>query len=205
MESIFDAIEQNLESMLGVPFVSSAVTLGLAFYAYKAAPELHSFVEELFLNVFFQIIVGFMVLFMSTGNVLLSFIVSAVFVYLLSNTKEGMIGGWGIHISHPSHHSSPSLPSAPYRPHLPSHPSLPSLPSLPSGPSLPSNPFPSPPSLEDLGNKAIKIIENTLKDAFKKFRDNGKNVVFTIVNSISYNVEKTKNNIEEKQKLIKPL
>ena len=200
MESIFDAIEQNLESMLGVPFVSSAVTLGLAFYAYKAAPELPSFVEELFLNVFFQIFVGFMVLYIETGNVLLSFIVSAVFVYLLSNTKEGMIGGWGIHISHPSHHSSPSLPSAPYHPHLPSlpsHPSLPSLPSLPSGPSLPS--------LEDLGNKAIKIIENTLKDAFKKFRDNGKNVVFTIVNSISYNVEKTKNNIEEKQKLIKPL
>jgi len=93
MDPIFGAIQQNLDSMLGVPFVSSAVTLGLAFYAYKAAPGLPSFVEELFLNVFFQVFIGFMVLFMTTRNVMLSLVVSAVFVYgmrMLTNVKEGM-------------------------------------------------------------------------------------------------------------------
>ena len=93
---ISNAVQQNLDSILGVPFMSSAVTLGLAFYAYKAAPELPSFVEELFLNVFFQVFIGFMVLFMTTQNVMLSFIVSAVFIYgmrMLSNVKEGMYGG----------------------------------------------------------------------------------------------------------------
>ena len=96
MDPIFGAVKQNLDSMLGVPFVSSAVTLGLAFYAYKAAPELPSFMEELFLNVFFQIFVGFMVLYMTTGNFMLSLVVSAVFIYgmkMLSNVKEGMFGG----------------------------------------------------------------------------------------------------------------
>ena len=93
---ISNAIQQNLDSALSIPFVSSAVTLGLAFYAYKAAPELPSFVEELFLNVFFQVFIGFMVLFMTTQNVMLSLVVSAVFVYgmrMLSNVKEGMFGG----------------------------------------------------------------------------------------------------------------
>ena len=98
MDPIFDAVKQNLDSMLGVPFVSSAVTLGLAFYAYKAGPELPSFMEELFLNVFFRVFIGFMVLYMITRNVLLSFIVSTVFIYgvgMLSNLKEGMIGPGG--------------------------------------------------------------------------------------------------------------
>ena len=101
MDPIFDAIQQNLNSALSIPFVSSAVTLGLAFYAYKAAPELPSFVEELFLNVFFQVFVGFMVLYMTTGNVMLSLVVSAVFIYgmkMLSNLKEGMFGGGDITI-----------------------------------------------------------------------------------------------------------
>jgi len=93
---ISNAIQQNLDSALSIPFVSSAVTLGLAFYAYKAAPELPSFVEELFLNVFFQIFIGFMVIFMATQNVMLSLVVSAVFVYgmrMLTNVKEGMSVG----------------------------------------------------------------------------------------------------------------
>src|SRR6056300_1477285 len=96
MDAVFGAVKQNLDSMLGVPFVSSAVTLGLAFYAYKAGPELPSFVEELFLNVFFQVFVGFMVLYMTTGNVMLSLVVSVVFIYgmkMLSGLKEGMFGG----------------------------------------------------------------------------------------------------------------
>ena len=96
MDAVFGAVKQNLDSMLGVPFVSSAVTLGLAFYAYKAAPELPSFMEELFLNVFFQIFVGFMVLYMTTGNFMLSLVVSVVFIYgmkMLSGLKEGMFGG----------------------------------------------------------------------------------------------------------------
>src|SRR6056300_882652 len=96
MDAVFGAVKQNLDSMLGVPFVSSAVTLGLAFYAYKAGPELPSFVEELFLNVFFQVFVGFMVLYMTTGNVMLSLVVSVVFIYgmkMLSGMKEGMFGG----------------------------------------------------------------------------------------------------------------
>ena len=95
MDPVFDAIQQNLNSALSVPFVSSAVTLGLAFYAYKAAPELPSFMEELFLNVFFQIFVGFLVLYMSTQNFMLSLVVSVVFIYgmkMLSGVKEGMTG-----------------------------------------------------------------------------------------------------------------
>ena len=91
-----NAVQQNLDSALSIPFVSSAVALGLAFYGYKAAPELPSFVEEMFLNVFFQIFVGFMVLYMTTQNVMLSLVVSAVFIYgmkMLSNVKEGMFGG----------------------------------------------------------------------------------------------------------------
>ena len=94
---ISNAIQQNLDSILGVPFMSSAVTLGLAFYAYKAAPELPSYVEELFLNVFFQVFIGFMVLYMATQNVMLSFIVSVVFIHgmkMLSKVKEGMFGGY---------------------------------------------------------------------------------------------------------------
>jgi hypothetical protein len=95
MDPIFGAIQQNLDSALSVPFVSSSVVLGLAFYAYKAAPELPSFMEEMFLNVFFQIFIGFLVLYMSTQNFMLSLVVSAVFVYgmkMLSNVKEGMFG-----------------------------------------------------------------------------------------------------------------
>ena len=96
MDPIFNAIQQNLNSALSIPFVSSAVTLGLAFYAYKAGPELPSFMEELFLNVFFQVFVGFMVLYMTTGNFMLSLVVSVVFIYgmkMLSGLKEGMFGG----------------------------------------------------------------------------------------------------------------
>lgn len=93
---ISNAVQQNLDSALSIPFVSSAVTLGLAFYAYKAAPELPSYVEQLFENVFFQVFIGFMVLFMTTQNVMLSFVVSVVFVYgmkMLSKVKEGMFDG----------------------------------------------------------------------------------------------------------------
>ena len=208
MESIFDGIQQNLESMLGIPFVTSAVTLGLVFYGHKAGPELPSFLEELFLNVFFQIFVGFMVLFMSTGNVILSFIVSAVFVYLVSNTKESMIGGFSV--SGAAHHASSSASSA-------AHSASSTLGSATGsfgssfgsfgGPGSfgPGSFGSSTPSLEDLGNEALKTVEKKLKEAFKKFRDDGKNAVSSNVNSISDNVEKTKNNIEEKQKSIKPL
>ena len=92
MDPIFGAIQQNLDSALSVPFVSSSVLLGLAFYAYKAAPELPSFLEEMFLNVFFQIFIGFMVLYTSTQNFMLSLVVSVVFIYgmkMLSGVKEG--------------------------------------------------------------------------------------------------------------------
>src|SRR6056300_1513414 len=99
MDPIFNAIQQNLNSALSIPFVSSAVTLGLAFYAYKAGPELPSFMEELFLNVFFRVFIGFMVLYMGTGNVLLSLVVSIVFIYgvgMLSGLKEGMLGDFKV-------------------------------------------------------------------------------------------------------------
>src|SRR6056300_1485651 len=99
MDPIFDAIQQNLNSALSIPFVSSAVTLGLAFYAYKAGPELPSFMEALFLNVFFRVFIGFMVLYMGTGNVLLSLVVSVVFIYgvgMLSGLKDGMFGGFKV-------------------------------------------------------------------------------------------------------------
>src|SRR5210317_1122858 len=105
MDPIFNAIQQNLNSALSIPFVSSAVTLGLAFYAYKAGPELPSFMEELFLNVFFRVFIGFMVLYMGTGNVLLSLVVSVVFIYgvgMLSGLKEGLTIGPGGPFSGPS-------------------------------------------------------------------------------------------------------
>ena len=88
MDPIFGAVQQNLDSLLSVPFVSSSVVLGLAFYGYKAGPELPSFVEELFENLFFKIFVGFMVLYMSTQNVMLSLVVSFVFLYGLDMLKE---------------------------------------------------------------------------------------------------------------------
>jgi hypothetical protein len=88
MDPILSAVQQNLDSALSVPFVSSSVVLGLAFYAYKAAPELPSFVEELFENLFFKIFVGFLVLYMSTGNFMLSIVVSGVFIYSLDMLKE---------------------------------------------------------------------------------------------------------------------
>ena len=88
MDPIFSAVQQNLDSALSVPFVSSSVVLGLAFYAYKAGPELPSFLEELFENLFFKIFVGFLVLYMSTGNFMLSLVVSVVFIYGLDMLKE---------------------------------------------------------------------------------------------------------------------
>ena len=91
-----DQINIALNQLLSNNFVSSAVTLGLSFYAYKAGPELPSFMEELFENVFFQIFVGFMVLYMNTQNVMLSLVVSVVFVYgmkMFAGIKEGMFGG----------------------------------------------------------------------------------------------------------------
>lgn len=96
METFEVIIKQNLDSLLRIPFINSAVTLGIGFYAYKAAPELPSFMEDLFNHVFFQIFVGFMMLYMSTQNVMLSFVVSIVFVYgacLLAKVKENMFGG----------------------------------------------------------------------------------------------------------------
>ena len=90
-----DQINIALNQLLSNNFVSSAVTLGLSFYAYKAGPELPSYVEELFENVFFQIFVGFMVLYMNTRNFMLSLVVSIVFVYgmkMFSGLKEGMEG-----------------------------------------------------------------------------------------------------------------
>jgi len=88
MDPVISAVQQNLDSLLSVPFVSSSVVLGLAFYGYKAGPELPSFVEELFENLFFKIFVGFMVLYMSTQNVMLSLVVSFIFVYGLGMLKE---------------------------------------------------------------------------------------------------------------------
>src|SRR6056300_654072 len=91
-----DQINIALNQLLSNNFISSAVTLGLSFYAYKAGPALPSFMEELFENVFFQIFVGFMVLYMNTQNVMLSLVVSVVFVYgmkMFAGIKEGMFGG----------------------------------------------------------------------------------------------------------------
>jgi hypothetical protein len=91
-----NAMSTTLNDLLSNNFISSSVLLGLSFYAYKAAPVLPSFMEELFLNVFFQIFVGFMVLYMGTGNFMLSLVVSVVFVYgmkMFSGLKEGMFGG----------------------------------------------------------------------------------------------------------------
>lgn len=96
METFDVIIQQNLDSLLRIPFINSAITLGIGFYAYKAAPELPSFMEDLFNHVFFQIFVGFMMLYMSTRNVMLSFVVSIVFVYgvyLFAKVKENMFGG----------------------------------------------------------------------------------------------------------------
>src|SRR6056300_1543596 len=91
-----DQINIALNQLLSNNFISSAVTLGLSFYAYKAGPALPSFMEELFENVFFQIFVGFMVLYMNTQNVMLSLVVSAMFVYgmkMFAGLKEKMFGG----------------------------------------------------------------------------------------------------------------
>ena len=91
-----DQINIALNQLLSNNLVSSAVTLGLSFYAYKASPALPSFMEELFENVFFQIFVGFMVLYMNTQNVMLSLVVSVVFIYgmkMFAGIKEGMFGG----------------------------------------------------------------------------------------------------------------
>lgn len=96
METLEVVIQKNLDSLLRIPFISSAITLGIGFYAYKAAPELPSFMEDLFNHIIFQIFVGFMMLYMSTRNVMLSFVVSIVFVYsacLLAKVKENMFGG----------------------------------------------------------------------------------------------------------------
>jgi hypothetical protein len=95
MDPILSTVQQNLDSALSVPFVSSSVVLGLAFYGYKAGPELPSFVEELFENLFFKIFVGFLVLYMSTGNFMLSLVVSGVFVYGLDMLKENFFNVLG--------------------------------------------------------------------------------------------------------------
>jgi hypothetical protein len=147
MDPIFDAVQRNLDSALSVPFVSSSVVLGLAFYAYKAAPELPSFLEELFLNVFFQIFVGFMVLYMGTRDFMLSLVVSVVFVYgmkMLSGLKEGMFGGVKI--------PGLSLPTG--RP-----PTIPISGPVPG----PAPSTPSTPSLEEIN----KNVGNKIIDAFK--------------------------------------
>src|SRR6056300_853545 len=159
MDPIFGAIQQNLDSALSVPFVSSSVMLGLAFYAYKAAPELPSFIEELFNHVFFQIFVGFMVLYMGTRDFMLSLVVSVVFVYgmkMLSGLKEGMFGG-GFDFSGSVPNTSVYVPNRNVKPPG----TFPSISGPPSG-------FPSPPSPAELQ----KIIKDSANTAVKSYRKN---------------------------------
>ena len=125
-----DQINIALNQLLSNNFVSSAVTLGLSFYAYKAGPALPSFMEELFENVFFQIFVGFMVLYMNTQNVMLSLIVSAVFIYgmkMFAGIKEGMFGGrhpWREQERCPPCNCDPDVPSDPFDPFGPLQPPI---------------------------------------------------------------------------------
>ena len=90
MEAILNLIGNTLNGVLANPWSSAVVSLSLAMYAGLARPTPPAALMDMMNNVFFRILVLFMVLFMGTRDVFVSLTVAAAFVYGLDalNTQS---------------------------------------------------------------------------------------------------------------------
>ena len=86
---IMSAVE-ILDELLNNAFIGNFLKLGLVMYARDAAPMLPSDVSLLFDNVLFKIFVCFMVLYVFSRDVVVSFVVGTAFILLL-NKKENYV------------------------------------------------------------------------------------------------------------------
>ena len=109
---IMSAIE-ILDELLNNAFIGNFLKLGLVMYARDAAPVLPSDVSLLFDNVLFKIFISFMVLYVFSRDVVISFVVATAFILLL-NKKENYVSS---HIEainkfeHPKPTDTPPFPN----------------------------------------------------------------------------------------------
>jgi|SaaInlV_150m_DNA_3_1039698.scaffolds.fasta_scaffold77565_1 hypothetical protein len=81
---------QILDELLNNAFIGNFLKLGLVMYVRDAAPMLPSDVSLLFDNVLFKIFISFMVLYVFSRDVVISFVVASAFILLL-NKKENYV------------------------------------------------------------------------------------------------------------------